>query len=234
MEEQYVCTVCGYNMVGHHPLKCPFCGAPQKNFITAEKCSQLYRVKGTEVIPGVTQLLSVPRLGYEHAAYRLEADHKIFWIDCPSCFDRSLDRADTITFTHHHFLGASNLYRVHFKADVQINKLDADNEIARRFTFDHTFGGDFSDSGLEAFHISGHTQGFTIYTFQGALFICDYLFVKPDSMKFNPYGPQKETRKNAERIGDVAEEKNVTVVCGYNYVESYPGWLKKFNNLIGS
>ena len=232
MNEQYVCTVCGFNIVGHYPPNCPFCGAPQSKFITAEECSRYYSVEGTEVTSRITQLLSVPRLGYEHAAYRLEAENKVFWIDCPSCFDQSLDPVDTITFTHHHFLGASNLYRLRFNADVQINETDTRNEIAGRFTFDHTFAGDFYNSGLEAFHINGHTHGFTVYVFDGTLFICDYVFVKPDSMKFNPYGPQLQTRKNAERISKIADEKEITLICGYNYVEEYPAWQRKFENLL--
>ncbi len=32
MVEQYVCTVCGFNMVEHYPSKCPFCGASQDKF----------------------------------------------------------------------------------------------------------------------------------------------------------------------------------------------------------
>ncbi len=122
--------------------------------------------------------------------------------------------------------------RLHFHAGVQINKADTGNKIASRFTFDHTFTGDFSDSGLEAFHINGHTQGFTFYVFDRALFICDYVFVKSDSMTFNPYGPQLQTRKNAERIAEIAENRKITVVCGYNYVEEYLAWQRKFEDLI--
>lgn len=232
MVEQYVCTVCGFNMVEHYPSKCPFCGASQDKFLTADECSRRFSVRGTEVIPGVTQLLSVPRLGYEHAAYRIEAGSKTFWVDCPSCFDQSLEPVDTITFTHHHFLGASNLYRLHFKAGVQINIKDTGNEIASRFTFDHTLPGDFTDSGLEAFHVNGHTEGFAIYVFKEALFICDYVFVKPDSMKLNPYGPRLKTEKSAERILEIAENKKVTVVCGYNYVEEFTSWKNKYENMV--
>lgn len=234
MNKQYVCTVCGFNIVGHHPHNCPFCGAPQDKFLTAEECSRLYSVKGKEVAPGVTQLLSVPRLGYEHAAYRIETESKTFWVDCPSCFDQSLDPVDTITFTHHHFLGASNLYRMHFESDVQINEKDTGNKIAERFTFDRTFTGDYSDSGLEAYHINGHTQGFTAYVFNKAIFLCDYVFVGLDSMKFNPYGPQPQTRKNAETIAEIAEKKEIAFVCGYNYVEEYRTWQRKFEKLMNN
>ena len=60
----------------------------------------------------MTRYNTVPKLGYEHTAYRLVADGTIFLIDCPSTFDRSLPQIDTIIFTHHHFLGASNLREV--------------------------------------------------------------------------------------------------------------------------
>jgi rubrerythrin len=41
--EQYVCPVCGFNMIGFHPDHCPFCGAAKKHFITAEECSARYK-----------------------------------------------------------------------------------------------------------------------------------------------------------------------------------------------
>ncbi len=232
MSEQYVCTVCGFNMIGHYPSNCPFCGAPRDKFITAEECSEKYRVEGKGVAPGVTQLRSQPRLGYEHAAYRVEAGDKTFWVDSPSCFDNSLDPIDVITFTHHHFLGASNMYRSHFDAKVQINGLDSENKIAERFPFDDQFSGDFTESGLEAFHINGHTQGFTIYIFKDVLFLCDYVFVKPERMKFNPYGPPGETREGAKKIKEIVGSRSISVVCGYDYVENYPEWWAKFTQLV--
>jgi hypothetical protein len=42
------------------------------------------------------------------------------------------------------------------------------------------------DHGIEAFHIDGHTPGFTFYIFEETLFICDYVFLDGDSLKFNP------------------------------------------------
>ena len=232
MKEQYVCTVCGFNMIGHYPANCPFCGAPQVKFITAEECSRDYRVESTKVNDRVSQLICTPRSGQEHAAYVIEADNKRFWVDCPSCFDRSLEGADTITFTHHHFLGASNLYRTHFQAKVQINGLDTENRLAQRFPFDNTFRGDFRDSGLKAYHINGHTSGFTIYIFQDVVFICDYVFLKEDYLKFNPYGPPEKTREGAQRIAEITEAEKITIVCGVDYIEEYSQWRQKFENLI--
>ncbi len=114
--EQYVCLVCGFNMVGYYPDECPFCGAARENFITSEECSARYKVISARVNDKVTRLNSQPALGIEHAAYRIETGEGSCWRDCPSSFDASLKPADTIIFTHHHFLGASNLYRDLFKA----------------------------------------------------------------------------------------------------------------------
>ncbi len=104
--EQYVCLVCGFNMVGYHPEKCPFCGASKEEFITSKECSAQFSVQGFKVNEKVTRLNSVPSLGLEHSAYSIEINNKTYWIDCPSSFDNRLKPMDIIIFTHHHFLGA--------------------------------------------------------------------------------------------------------------------------------
>ena len=116
--EQYVCTVCGYNMVGYLPEYCPFCGASQEHFITSEECSARYSVVETPVTANVTRLNSSPRLELEHTAYCIHSGNKTFWIDCPSCFDANRASMDAILFTHFHFLGASNQYREHFSSNM--------------------------------------------------------------------------------------------------------------------
>ena len=226
--EQYVCTVCGFNMVGYYPHHCPFCGAARENFITSEECSAKFHVEGTPVNPKVTRLNSVPALGLEHAAYRIKTGSKTFWVDCPSSFDKSLEPADAITFTHHHFLGASNQYRDLFRADVSIHKLDSAHDLCRAFTFDHTFEKNFEEHGLKSFHIGGHTPGFTMYIFEDVLFICDYVFLQEDRMIFNPYGPVDETVAGGKTIRKILEDKNIAKVCGYNYVVDYDVWREKF------
>ena len=70
--EQYVCLVCGFNMVGFYPDHCPFCGAAKKHFITGEECSARFKVVATPVNKKVTRLNSHQALGIEHAAYRIE------------------------------------------------------------------------------------------------------------------------------------------------------------------
>jgi glyoxylase-like metal-dependent hydrolase (beta-lactamase superfamily II) len=227
--EQHVCLVCGFNMVGFHPEQCPFCGAAKKYFITAEECSNRYKVVGTPVNGKVTRLNSQPALGLEHAAYRIETGNGACWIDSPSSFDASLQQADTIIFTHHHFLGASNLYREHFGAEVCIHRDDSVHEICRPFTFDATFQEDFVHQGIEAFHVDGHTPGFTFYIFQDVLLICDYVFLDGDGMKYNPFGPAGLTVSGGCRILEILKGRKLSTVCGYNYVIGYDDWKSRFD-----
>ncbi|MEW6426775.1 MAG: MBL fold metallo-hydrolase [Thermodesulfobacteriota bacterium] len=228
--EQYVCLVCGFNMIGAHPDHCPFCGAGSKHFITAAACSSRYRVVSTRVSGKVTRLHSHPPLGIEHAAYRIETDSGPLWIDCPSSFDRSLQPAATILFTHHHFLGAVNLYRELFYSAVHIHRDDSVHEICRAFTFDVLFDGDFVHNGVEAFHIDGHTPGFTFYLFEDLLFVCDYVFLDGEGMKYNPFGPADRTVAGGRRLRDILEGRRLATVCGYNYVMGFEEWRRRFGD----
>lgn len=229
MNEQHVCLVCGFNMIGFHPERCPFCGAASSRFITAEQCSARFKVKGTPVNEKVTRLSSHPPLGLEHAAYRIETAQGPCWIDCPSSFDRSLSPADTILFTHHHFLGASNLYRELFSAQVHIHRSDSLHQICRPFPFDVTFEHNFVHHGIEAFHIGGHTPGFTFYIFEDVLFICDYVFLDAGGMKYNPFGPADQTIAGGDRIRKHLEGRQFSTVCGYNYTTGYDDWKRRFD-----
>jgi hydroxyacylglutathione hydrolase len=157
--EQYVCLVYGLNMIGLYPDHCPFCGVAKRHFITAEECSARYKVVATPVNDKVTRLNSQPALGIEHAAYRIDTGRGACRIDCLSSFHSSLTRADMILFTHHHFLGASNLYRELFTAGVGIHHDDSTPEICRPFVFDTTFEENFIHQGVGAFHVDGHTPG---------------------------------------------------------------------------
>lgn len=229
-KEQHVCLVCGFNMVGFHPDTCPFCGAPKERFITAEECSSRFRVVSSRVNDKVTRLNSRPALGYEHAAYRIESGGKTFWIDSPSSFDASLPPVATILFTHHHFLGASNLYREHFDAEVQIHQADSRHELCQSFTFDSTFDRDFTDHGIEAFPVDGHTPGFTFYIFEETLFICDYVFLEGEGMKLNPFGPADRTIEGSRRIHGILEGRQMATVCGYDYVVDFRQWWRRFES----
>ena len=226
--EQYICLVCGFNMIGFHPDRCPFCGAASNRFITAEECSARYKVVGTPVNDKVTRLNSHPPLGLEHAAYRIETGSGPCWVDCPSSFDGSINGAETILFTHHHFLGASNLYRELFAAEVHIHRNDSVHDICRPFPFDVTFEGNFIHNGIEAYHVDGHTPGFTFYIFEDLLFICDYVFMDDDGMKYNPFGPAGQTVAGGGRIREYLEGRQLSTVCGYDYVIGYDDWKRRF------
>ncbi|MBI4334078.1 MAG: MBL fold metallo-hydrolase [Chloroflexi bacterium] len=234
MANQYVCTVCGYNMVGYHPDRCPFCGAPQERFITAEECSARFTVMSTRVNDYVTRLNSVPALGFEHAAYRIKTTDGEIWVDCPSCYDRRLEAVKYITFTHHHFLGASNRYREHFGAQVRIHQDDSSHRICKGFTFDRTFDKDAVEDGVESYHVDGHTPGFTFYVFKETLFICDYVFYNLGSMRFNPFGPAAATRDGGKRINEIIGSRKIEDVCGVHYVAKYKDWKPLFDKLLAT
>jgi hydroxyacylglutathione hydrolase len=229
-DEQYVCTVCGFNMVGFLPHHCPFCGAPREKFLTSEECSARHQVEATPVTERVSRLNSIPPLGLEHAAYRLETSGRTYWIDCPSSFDKRLNPPDVITFTHHHFLGASNQYRELWGMEVRIHDLDSQHELCRRFTFDATFKENFHTDGIETFHIDGHTPGFTLYFFRNCLFICDYVLLREDRMVFNPFGPVEETLAGGRRLRKILEARQTppSWVCGVHYVMPFAPWWEQF------
>lgn len=231
-KEQYVCLICGFNIVDYHPDNCPFCGAPKVQFITSEECSVKFKVTGTPVNEKVTCLNTVPSLGIEHAAYRIEAGAKTYMIDCPSSYDKSLTPVNVITFTHHHFLGASNQYRELFSCKVNIHKLDSLHKICSPFSFDVPFEGNFTENGVEAFHINGHTPGFTFYIFEDILLVCDYVFLKNGDMSFNPYGPKSDTREGGVMLSKIIEGRKFSKVCGFNYVVDFEDWKPKFDSLF--
>lgn len=215
-------------MVGFHTDTCPFCGARKERFITAGECSARFKVVSTPVSEKVTRLNSQPALGYKHATYRIETGQSAIWIDCPSSLDAALPRVDSIIFTHHHFLGASNLYREHFGAKVRIHQADSGHEICRPFSFDVPFDQNFTHHGIEAFHADGHTPGFTFYIFEETLFICDYVFLEKKGMQLNPFGPADRTIAGSRRIRNLLDGRQLATVCGYNYVIDYPEWQRLF------
>lgn len=230
--EQYVCTVCGYNIIENLPDNCPFCGTSKEHFISARFCSKNYKIIENKITDRVFSLKTLPKLGFDHLSYCIRTDNQRIWIDCPSTFQDNLDRMDKILLTHNHFLGASNLYRSYYTAFIWIQQLDADNFLSQNYAFDKKFSENFKLNGIEAFHINGHTQGFTIYIFQDILFISDYIILTNDGMQLNPYGPNKETIHGAFKIKQIIENKDITKICGYNYVIDYLYWEKKFEDLL--
>ncbi|MDH3688710.1 MAG: MBL fold metallo-hydrolase [Gammaproteobacteria bacterium] len=229
---QWVCKVCGYNMIGEMPEVCPFCGARHDTFIDWEEAERTYRVTPNPVNDYVTQLMSVPRLGYEHAAYRILTDDCALWVDCPSAFNRDLEPVQEIYFTHPDFMGASNLYREQWSTKVHLHALDADGPLVKQFPIDDRFEGDFVAHGVEAYHIGGHTPGFTIYIYNDVLFTCDYAFPPGPNMHLNPYSPMDEIRARASRIIELISGRALTTVCGYNYVADFRQWIGDFRHAV--
>ncbi len=234
VREQYVCERCGYNMAGYYPVRCPFCGAPRSMIITMEECIKKYSVKERRVTGSISELRSSPELGYEHSAYLLRSREVSIMIDCPSSFDRDVPPVEFNLFTHHHFLGASNRYRETHNSKVYIHEKDSRHDLCRGFVFDEKFEDDFTLDGVEAYHVDGHTPGFTCYIFDEALFICDYVFAKKDSIpyRFNPFGPRDLTVQGAEEIGKIIEDRELQWVCGQDYVSGYSEWKPAFDRLI--
>ena len=230
--KQWVCLQCGYNMIGAMPEICPFCGAHHDHFMPWDEVEKKYHVTEYTINNYVSQLISVPKLGYEHAAYRIETGEGAVWIHSPSAFNRGLVPVDAILFTHRHFMGASNQYRRIWNTEIWLHELDARHRLATLFTVDRRFCDDFSVYGIEAYHTGGHTPGFTFYIYQDVLFICDYVFLTDACMSFNPYGPEQETIKQAKRIYEVVKRKSLKTVCGYNYITNFADWMTGFERLI--
>lgn len=230
---QWVCLQCGYNMIGNEMLDvCPFCGVSHDKFMAWDKVEQKYRVTSHDINNDVSQLLSVPKLGLEHAAYRIETAEGNIWIDSPSAFNRELKPVHSVLFTHHHFMGAVNQYRLLWHSDIWLHELDAKHPLAVSFDIDKPFSDDFTIYGIDAYHVGGHTPGFTIYIYQDVLFICDYVFLSNLTLRFNPYGSQTETIKQAQKIHKIVNSRHLTTVCGYNYVMNFDDWLAAFENLL--
>lgn len=232
LKDQYVCLKCGYNMINFLPELCPFCGASSENFITAEEGSRKYRILTSKVNSKIARLNSYPSIGLEHSAYCITIAGKKIWIDCPSIFSKDLEPMDKIIFTHNHFLGASNLYRNYYTAFIWIHKKDSGHQIAAHHPFDKQFEQDFKLMGIEAFHIDGHTPGFTCYIFEKTLFICDYVVLRNHEFILNPYGPFKLTKEGAQKLNAFIKNKELNEVCGVNYVMDYQNWKTRFLKLI--
>ncbi len=233
-QEQYVCKICGYNMIGYMKEQCPFCSAAQMKLIPSEQCSMEYHVEEAQITDEVFRVQTVPELGYRHSAYRIDSDGKSFWIDCPSIFDKSLRSIDAIRFTHHHFMGSSNQYKNLFNCAIHIHEEDARHTLSRNFPLDVRFTGDYSEDSIDAFHVGGHTPGFTFYRFDDVIFVCDYVFFRDGNhgTRLNPFGSERDTRQGLRRILDTAEDRAVRLVCGYDYVTEFPVWKEKLEKLL--
>jgi hydroxyacylglutathione hydrolase len=233
VNQQWVCLQCGFNMIGELLDICPFCGASHEHFMPWDEVEKTFRVTSHPINNYVEQLLSAPKLGLEHAAYKIETETgDSVWIDSPSAFNRNLTPVKSILFTHHHFLGASNQYQRLWNSQIWLHELDAKHQLAALFDIDRRFTQNFQIFGIEAYHIGGHTPGFTFYLYRDVLFVCDYVFLTNSGMVLNPFGPKQETLQQSQHIYQIVKDRALKTVCGFNYVSDFSDWLSKFESLI--
>jgi hydroxyacylglutathione hydrolase len=51
-------------------------------------------------------------------------------------------------------------------------------------------------------------------------------------MRFNPYGPADKTKLGGKMIRETLAGREITHVCGYNYVVEYAMWRPLFDSLL--
>jgi len=230
--KQWVCLSCGFNMIGEMPDVCPFCGATHDKFQNWEEATNNFHIKEIEVSNEVTQLIVAPALGYEHAAYHIKTSTGSVMIDCPAIYSETIKPAEAIMFTHHHFLGAANQYQALWQAKLYLHDLDAQTPLVQHFKIDNCFTQDFVEHGVAAYHIDGHTKGFTIYIYNDIVFVCDFAFPPGHNMQLNPYSHHKEKAlAAAKRLLTLLETKTLTTVCGYNYFVDYDSWSDELRRI---
>ena len=233
MKSQWVCRACGYNMIGKMPDVCPFCGKHHTHFMTWQEVEEAHKVTGTQVNQYVTQLMSVPGVGLEHACYRVATKSGPIWIDSPSAFNQDLQPVEHIFFTHQDFLGASNQYRELWSSQVHLHQLEATSPLAQSFPVDDSFDGDFTFGEVEAFHVGGHAPGFTVYVYDKVMFVCDYAYPPGKKMRLNRFRVSDEAiHAGGRRIQEIAKERELETVCGYNYFVEFEAWMHDFDRVL--
>ena len=104
--------------------------------------------------------------------------------------------------------------------------------MSKKHPFDKKFDTDFQISGIKAYHIDGHTPGFTFYTYEDIVFVCDYVSISEGKMKFNPYGPQLKTIEGGRAIRKLLENGQYQKVCGFDYVAGFSEWMSLLDDLL--
>ena len=79
--------------------------------------------------------------------------------------------------------------------------------------------GDLACLSVGAFHIAGHTPGFTAYLWLDVLFACDYAFAPDDTMRRNPY---------RDRVRIVNRGRRLRLVAGYSFIADGKAWTRGF------
>jgi hypothetical protein len=111
---------------------------------------------------------------------------------------------------------------------VRIHQADSRHEICRRFTFDDLFAQEFTHHGIEAFHIDGHTPGFTIYNLRGDAVHLRLRLPRRRQLEIQPYGPADRTSPEGAASARFSTGRQLAAVCGYNYVIDYADWWRRF------
>ncbi|UDQ97508.1 MBL fold metallo-hydrolase [Lentisphaerota bacterium WC36G] len=237
MVNQYVCKVCGYNIIGSIPHKCPFCGCNRSHFITATECSDLYCLTEKRISKKILMLKTKPKLGLSHAAYAVETLNGEVWVDCPACFENNTRMPKAICFTHHHFMGACNLYQRESCCEVYIQEEELQFSIAKPFlpTITHVMTGNFwAYCELQALRIAGHTPGFTVFFLDDVCFCCDIVLLdnkKGDSL--NTFSSSKEEVVEAvKHLIFECDNRGVNLICAYNSTFDYHEWRERTQRLL--
>ena len=76
-----------------------------------------------------------------------------------------------------------------------------------------------------------HPSHCPLYFFGKCLFLCDYVFLENGHMRYNPFGPAGDTVAGGNHIRDILQGRDLTWVCGVNYVVPYGEWLEKFQQM---
>ncbi len=237
MQKQYVCMVCGYNMIGDAPHSCPFCGCNSSHFITACECTEKFGIEEIHVTDTVMQLKSTPKLGFEHAAYAIETVKGDIWIDCPSCFERLIETPHAICFTHHHFMGACNLYQESCHCEIYIHENELTFPLAQQYIpfITNKITSDFwAYCNIQGVMIAGHTSGYTAFFCDEVCFACDIALLDnngEDSLNTYSSG-YKEVAAAVKQLIAECEHRKIKTVCCYNDVFSYNEWHSRVSKLL--
>ena len=173
-----------------------------------------------EITPAVDALSADS--GHGICAYRLHTRQGAIWIDCPSQFESGLTPVDAIFFSQRDFTGAAADYHRHWGSRLYMNRHDASYH--KELPFEETPRGNFSLGELQAFHIGGHTPGFTVYRFHKLLFVCDLLFSLDTSFTLNSLGRRDAMHAAARRLLRQIRHQDIQLVCGYNYAIDFKHW----------
>ncbi len=116
--------------------------------------------------------------------------------------------------------------------EMHLHELDASHLLARNHPVDIVFQGDFKRGSLEAYHIAGHTPGFTVYIHNELLLICDYAFPRGPEIRLNPAKGDGTIREGGQGVLEITDIRGLKKVCSYNYITNFESWRKDFSRAV--